>query len=66
MTGNNPKLDLVNVDLHTNMLRFCVFVLKILSGNEIVGTLYLLELPHRGGSNLYPQYYSSKNHCTLH
>ena len=32
MTGNNPKLDLVNVDVHKNLVRFCQFVLKILSG----------------------------------
>ena len=31
MTGNNPKLDLVNVDVHTKF-----GVLKILSGNEIL------------------------------
>ena len=33
MTGNNPKLDLVNDDVHT---KFCQFVLKILSGNKIL------------------------------
>ena len=31
MKGNNPKLDLVNVDV-----RFCKFTLKILSGNYIL------------------------------
>ena len=32
MTGNNPKLDLVNVDAHKKRLvRFCQFILKILS-----------------------------------
>ena len=36
MTGNNPKLDLVNVDGHTNFVRFCQLVLKILSRNEIL------------------------------
>ena len=36
MTGNNPKLDLVNDDVHTKFVRFCQFVLKILSGNEIL------------------------------
>ena len=40
MTGNNPKLDLVNVDVHTKKLvRFCQFVLKILSGNEILTSI---------------------------
>ena len=29
-------LDLVNVDAHKRLVRFCQFVLKILSGNEIL------------------------------
>ena len=37
MTGNNPKLDLVNVDVHTK--EFCQFVLQILSGNEILTSI---------------------------
>ena len=36
MTGNNPKLDLVNVDVMQNLVRFCQFIIKILSGNEIL------------------------------
>ena len=36
MTGNNPKLDLVNVDVHTKFGQILSFVLKILSGNEIL------------------------------
>ena len=36
MTGNNPKLDLVNVDVQQNLVGFCQFVLKILSGNKIL------------------------------
>ena len=56
MTGNNPKLDLVNVDVHTkfgpilsshsqdieqkgNLVRFCQFVLTILSENEILTSI---------------------------
>ena len=40
MTGNNPKLDLVNVDAHKKRLvRFCPFILKILSGNEILTSI---------------------------
>ena len=39
ITGNNPKLDLVNVDVHTNLVRFCQFVLKILSGNEFLTSI---------------------------
>ena len=36
MTGNIPKLDLVNVDVHTKFGQILSFVLKILSGNEIL------------------------------
>ena len=39
MTGYNSKIDLVNVDVHTNLVRFCLFVLKLLSGNEILTTI---------------------------
>ena len=39
MTGNNPKLDHVNVDVHTNLVRFCQFVLMILSGKEILTSI---------------------------
>ena len=39
MTGNNPKLELVNVDMHTNLVRFCQFVLEILSANEILTSI---------------------------
>ena len=37
MRGNNPKLDLVNVDAGKKRLgRFCQLILKILSGNKIL------------------------------
>ena len=40
MTGNNPKLDLVNVDAYIKRLvRFCPFVLKILTGNKILTSI---------------------------
>ena len=41
MTGNNPKLDLVNVNMRgmQNLVRFCPSVLKILSGNEIMTSI---------------------------
>ena len=40
MTGNIPELDLVNDDVHTKYLvGFCQFVLKILSGNEILTSI---------------------------
>ena len=39
MTGNNPKLDLGNVGGIQNLVRFCQFVLKILSGNKILTSI---------------------------
>ena len=39
MTGNNPKLDLVNDDVHTKFGRIVSTVLKILSGNEILTSI---------------------------
>ena len=39
ITGNNPKLDLVNVDGHTNFVIFCLLVLKILRGNKILTSI---------------------------
>ena len=37
MTGNNPILDLVNINKYIqNLVKFCPFVLKILSGNKIL------------------------------
>ena len=38
MTGNNPKQDLVNDDVH-NLVRFCQLVLKILRGNKIITSI---------------------------
>ena len=40
MTGSNPKLDLVNDDVHTKFGQILSeFVLKILSGNEILTSI---------------------------
>ena len=39
MMANNPKLDLVNVDVHKKLVRFCQFVLKVLSGNKILTSI---------------------------
>ena len=39
MTGNNPKLDLANVDALKEIGKFCQFVLKILSGKEILTSI---------------------------
>ena len=38
MTGNNPKIYLVNIDEYNiqNLMKFCSFVLKISSGNTIL------------------------------
>ena len=38
MTGNNPKQDLINDDVH-NLVRFCQLVLKILRGNKIITSI---------------------------
>ena len=37
--SNNPKLDLDNVDMHTNLVTFCQFVVKILSEKEILTSI---------------------------
>ena len=39
MTGSNPKLDLVNVDVIQNLVGICKFVIKILSGNKILKSI---------------------------
>ena len=36
MTANNPNLYLVNINEYINLAKFCQFVPKILSGNEIL------------------------------
>ena len=36
MIGNNRYLYLVNVNVYKNLMKFHSFVLKILSGNEIL------------------------------
>ena len=36
MTGNDPNLDIVNINEHTNLVKFYQFILKILSGNTIL------------------------------
>ena len=36
MTGNNPNLDLININAY---IKFYPFVLKILSGNEIMTSI---------------------------
>ena len=39
MMGNNPKLDLVDDDVHTKFGQILSFVLKILSGNKILTSI---------------------------
>ena len=39
MTGNNLKLDHVNVDMHIKFGQILQFVLEILSGNEILTSI---------------------------
>ena len=36
MTGNNTKLDFVNVDVHTKFGQILLFVLELLNGNKIL------------------------------
>ena len=39
MTGNNPKLDLVDVNVHTKFGQILSSALKILRGNEILTSI---------------------------
>ena len=39
MTGNNPKVDHVNVDVHIKFGQILSIVLKILSGNKILTSI---------------------------
>ena len=39
MTLYNPNLDLINVNVYTNLVKFCPLVLKILSGNKILTSI---------------------------
>ena len=39
MTGNNPKLDLNNVDVHINFSQILSIFLEILSGKEILTSI---------------------------
>ena len=39
MTLYNPKLDLISVNLYTNLVKFCPLVLKIVSGYEILTSI---------------------------
>ena len=39
MTGNNPKLILLMMMCIQNLVGFCQFILKILSGNEILTSI---------------------------
>ena len=35
----NPNLDIIYVNVYTNLVKFCPLVLKILSGNEILTSI---------------------------
>ena len=35
----NLKLDLVNINVYKNLVKFCTFILKILSGKEILTSI---------------------------
>ena len=55
MTGNNPKLDLVNDDVHTKFGWILSICSKILSGNEILASIkghnYVKILQKMTGNN---------------
>ena len=39
MTGNNLNLDLVNMNAYVKLVKFCQFVLKVVSGNGIMASI---------------------------
>ena len=39
MIGNNRYIDLDNINVYNNLMKFHSFVLKILSGNGILGSI---------------------------
>ena len=39
MTLYNPNLDLIHVNVYTNLIKFCPLFLKILSENEIFSSI---------------------------
>ena len=39
ITGNNPNLDLLNINAYKNVVKFYPFVFKILSGNENITSI---------------------------
>ena len=48
MMCNNDKLDLVNINAYINLVKFCQFVFKILSGNDILAKIK----GHYSGTNV--------------
>ena len=52
MTGNNPNIDLVNINAHTKLVKFFQFVPKILSGNEILNTILTSVKDHNSITNV--------------
>ena len=39
MTIKNPNLDLANINVYTNLVKFCLFIIKVLSGNKILTSI---------------------------
>ena len=53
VTGSNPNLDFVNINMHIqNLAKFYRFVLKILSGNEILNEIVTSVKGHNSFTNL--------------
>ena len=56
--GNNPNLDLVNMNAYMKfgeilLVKFCQFVLKILSGNEILNKIMTSVKGHNSITNAW-------------
>ena len=52
MIGNNPNLHLVNINEHTNLVKFYQIVLKILSRNEILNEILTSIKGHNSDTNV--------------
>ena len=53
MKGNNPRLYLVNVTAHTNLVKSNQLFLKILSGNEILNKNLTSVKDHNSVKNVW-------------
>ena len=49
---NDPNLDLVNINAYTNFVKFYHFVLKILSGDEILNEILISIKDHNSFTHM--------------